>query len=90
MHKVQLLESSLIILFWNIGVYLFIYIYIYIIIVVSDSVIPQNSSLPDFSVHGIFQARILEWVAFSYSRASSHPKRMNPCLLCLLHWQEGS
>ena len=27
-------------------------------------------SPPGFSVHGIFQARILEWVAISYSRAS--------------------
>ena len=25
---------------------------------------PMNCSLPDSSVHGIFQARILEWVAF--------------------------
>ena len=28
-------------------------------------------SLPGFSVHGIFQARILEWVAFFSSRRSS-------------------
>ena len=34
----------------------------------------QRSSLPDSSVHGIFQARILEWVAISYSRGSSQPK----------------
>ena len=27
-----------------------------------------------FSVHGIFQARILEWVAISYSTGSSWPK----------------
>jgi hypothetical protein len=27
---------------------------------------PMNYSLPSFSVHGIFQARILEWVAISY------------------------
>ena len=25
---------------------------------------PMDCSLPGFSVHGIFQARILEWVAF--------------------------
>ena len=30
-------------------------------------------SLPGFSVHGIFQARILEWVAISFSRRSSQP-----------------
>ena len=31
-------------------------------------------SLPSFSVHGIFQARILEWVAIPFSRASSQPR----------------
>ena len=35
---------------------------------------PQNYSLPDSLVHGIFQARILEWVALSSSRAFSGPK----------------
>ena len=28
----------------------------------------MSCSLPGFSVHGIFQARVLEWVAFSFSR----------------------
>ena len=28
----------------------------------------------DYTVHGILQARILEWVAFSYSRGSSQPR----------------
>ena len=28
---------------------------------------PMNCSLPGSSVHEIFQARILEWVAISYS-----------------------
>ena len=32
---------------------------------------PMDYSPPDSSVHGIFQARILEWVAISYSRGSS-------------------
>ena len=32
---------------------------------------PMNCSPPGFSVHEIFQARILEWVAMSYSRGSS-------------------
>ena len=31
-------------------------------------------SLPGSSVHGIFQARILEWVAISFSRRSSWPR----------------
>ena len=32
---------------------------------------PVDSSQPGSSVHGIFQARILEWVAISFSRGSS-------------------
>ena len=32
---------------------------------------PMDYSLPDFSVHVIFQARILEWVAIPFSRGSS-------------------
>ena len=31
-------------------------------------------SLPGSSIHGIFQARILEWVAISFSRRSSRPR----------------
>ena len=29
----------------------------------------------DYTVHGILQARILEWVAFPFSRASSQPRK---------------
>ena len=39
--------------------------------VVSDS---WCCSLPGSSVHGIFQARILEWVAISFSIGSSRPR----------------
>ena len=28
---------------------------------------PMDCSLPGFSVHGIFQARVLEWVAIAFS-----------------------
>ena len=35
---------------------------------------PMDCSLPDSTVHGIFQARILEWVAISFSRRSSWPR----------------
>ena len=35
---------------------------------------PMDCNLPGFSVHGIFQARVLEWVAISFSRGSSHPR----------------
>ena len=37
----------------------------------SDICDPLDYSLPISSVHGIFQARILEWVAISSSRGSS-------------------
>ena len=35
---------------------------------------PMDGSPPGSSLHGISQARILEWVAISYSRGSSQPK----------------
>ena len=39
----------------------------------SDSCDPLDCSLPGSSVHGILQARILEWVAISFFRGSSWP-----------------
>ena len=33
-----------------------------------------NCSLPDSSIHGILHARILEWVAYPFSRGSSQPR----------------
>ena len=35
---------------------------------------PMDCSLPCSSVHGILQARILEWAAISFSRGSSQPR----------------
>ena len=35
---------------------------------------PTDCSLPGSSIHGIFQARILECVAISFSRRSSRPR----------------
>ena len=35
---------------------------------------PMDYSLPGSSVHGILQARILEWVAILFSRGSSRPR----------------
>ena len=53
----------------------------------------MDCSLPDSSVHGILQARILEWVAIPFSRGSSRPRdqtqishvadRFFPVLICL-------
>ena len=54
---------------------------------------PLDYSLPGFSVHGIFQARILEWVATSFSRGSSQSKDRTciSCVSCIVgqyftHW----
>ena len=47
---------------------------------------PKDCSLPDSSVHGILQARTLEWVAISSSRGSS-PSRDRThisCVSCIL------
>ena len=46
---------------------------------------PMDYSLPGFSVHGIFQARVLEWVAIAFSRGSSDPriKPVSPALACM-------
>ena len=35
---------------------------------------PVDCNLPSFSIHGILQARILDWVAISFSRGSSWPR----------------
>ena len=35
---------------------------------------PMDCSLPGSSVHGIFHARVLEWIAISFSRGSSQPR----------------
>ena len=58
--------------------------------VVSDSV-PMDCGPPGSSVHGILQARILEWVAMPFPRASSRPRgqiRIS-CVSCI-DWQAGS
>ena len=47
---------------------------------------PMDHSLPGFSVHGILQARVLEWGAIVFSerfRAAAAAKSLQPCLtLC--------
>ena len=42
--------------------------------VVSDSLRPMACILPVSSIHGIFQAGVLEWVVISFSRGSSRPR----------------
>ena len=34
----------------------------------------MDCSLPGFSVHGIFQARVLEWLAIAFSEAKAYSK----------------
>ena len=46
---------------------------------------PMDCSLLGFSVLGILQARILEWVATSYSRGSSQ-LRDHTCISCIGRW----
>ena len=43
---------------------------------------PMDCSPPGSSVHGISQARILEWVAISFSRGSSQPRDWT-CISCI-------
>ena len=50
---------------------------------------PMDCKLPGSSVHRVFQARILEWVAIPFSRALPE-QGLNPCLQCLLHCQVHS
>ena len=47
-------------------------------------------SWPGSSVHGIFQSRILEWMAMPSSRGSSQPRDPIHISQHLLHWQIGS
>ena len=50
---------------------------------------PMDYSLPGSSVHGILQARVLEWVAMPSSRGSSWPRDWTH-FSYLLHSQAGS
>ena len=51
---------------------------------------PMDCSLPDSSVHGTLQARVLEWAAISFSRGIFPSQGSDPSLLCLLRWQVHS
>ena len=48
-----------------------------------------DCSPPDFSVHGILQATILEWVAMAFSRGSSRPRDQTGVSFIYMHWQVG-
>jgi len=74
-----------------------IYTYVYCCSLVTKSCLslcnPMDCGLPGSSVHEISQARILEWVAISFSRASCQ-SRDQTCVFCigrriLYHWATG-
>ena len=44
---------------------------------------PMDCSLPGSSVHGIFQARVLEWVAIAFS---THPYMTTGKTIALIRW----
>ena len=45
---------------------------------------------PGLSVHGILQARILEWVYHALPQGIFLTQGSNLLVLCLMHWQAGS
>ena len=47
----------------------------------------MEHSPPGSSVHGILQARTLEWIAMPSSKGIFPTQGLNLLLLCLLHWQ---
>ena len=52
---------------------------------------PMDCRPPCSSVHGILQARILEWVAISFLLQGIFPTQvLNSSLVHLLHWQVDS
>ena len=56
--------------------------------VLSDSLWPHGPYLPGSSVLGLLQARLLEWVAISFSRGSSQPRDRTfiSCASCTGRW----
>ena len=51
---------------------------------------PIDCSPPGSSVHGLLQARIMQWVAISSSRGIFLTQGLTPHLSCLLHQQADS
>ena len=68
-------------LYWYIYLYIDLYMHPQSCLTLCD---PLDCGPPGSSVDGIFQARILEWVAISYSRWSSQPRYQThvSCISC--------
>ena len=62
---------------------------VYVCVCVCVCSVMSNSLQPHVAcqtpVHGIFQARILEWVAISFSREYSRPRNQTP-ISCVSRW----
>ena len=66
-------------------------VHVYVLSHVQLFATPKDCSLPGSSVHGIFQAKILERVAISSSRGSSlQGTRDRTRVMQLLHWKTDS
>ena len=76
--------------FWHSNLWSNYHIHTWLLEVMCNFCNSMNCSLPGSSVHGIFPARILKWIAIFYSRAIFPTQGLNSCLLCLLHWQADS
>ena len=71
------------------SVHLFIFIFLVVVVLVAQSCPtlsnPKDCSPPGSPVHGILQARILEWVAIPFSREIFPTQGLNPGLLLCRH-----
>ena len=66
--------------------YLLIHAYVCVLATQSCPILqPHDCRLPGSSVHGISQARILKWIAISFSRGSSQPRDRKQTLYHLSH-----
>ena len=61
---------------WEIGIYIYTLLGIKSKVAQSCPTLgdPMDCSLPGSSIHGISEARILEWIAISFSRGSFQPR----------------
>ena len=46
----------------------------------------MDCSLPGYSVHGIFQARVLEWGAIAFSAYKSNNSKLNNTFQVHVNW----
>ena len=75
---------------FSVGIQLFFFLRVWTVCTQSCLTLcdPMDYSPPGSSVHGISQARVLEWVAISYSRGSSwlRDRTCVSCISCIGRW----